>query len=78
MESKLSPELVTKLGQKSLGLYDVNQQLGFLNKEFQILVGDDFPKNPNCEKIQVLFIKLYLFIFMIIVIYLFIYLVRMV
>ncbi|XP_076903072.1 uncharacterized protein LOC143558023 [Bidens hawaiensis] len=51
MEMKLSPEVVRSLSEQAVGFRDVKQQLGFLNDELQIYVGDR-SKIPNWEVIQ--------------------------
>ncbi|KAI3715593.1 hypothetical protein L6452_22579 [Arctium lappa] len=56
MKTKLSPEIVRNLSEKSQGFQDVKERLGFLNRELQDLVGDGVPEssstNPNCEIVQ--------------------------
>ncbi|XP_076958143.1 uncharacterized protein LOC143633779 [Bidens hawaiensis] len=52
MESRLSPEVVRSLSEKVVGFRDVKEQLGFLNDELRIYVGDRSKILPNWEVIQ--------------------------
>ncbi|KAK1417703.1 hypothetical protein QVD17_26837 [Tagetes erecta] len=54
METKLSPEIVREMSERSLGFNDVKEKLGFFNNEIQILVGGIEPsfKLPNWEIVQ--------------------------
>ncbi|KAJ0700317.1 putative ERG2/sigma1 receptor [Helianthus annuus] len=54
MRTELSPEIVRKLGEKSLGFRDVKEQLGFLNSELQNVLGatDARFEIPNWEIVE--------------------------
>ncbi|KAI3803925.1 hypothetical protein L1987_32091 [Smallanthus sonchifolius] len=54
MKTKLSPEIVRNLSEKSLGFQDVKERLGFLNNELQILLGATEASStiPNWEIVQ--------------------------
>ncbi|KAI3774437.1 hypothetical protein L1987_48992 [Smallanthus sonchifolius] len=54
MKTKLSPEIVRNLSEKSLGFQDVEERLGFLNNELQNLLGATEASStiPNWEIVQ--------------------------
>ncbi|KAK9070948.1 hypothetical protein SSX86_009516 [Deinandra increscens subsp. villosa] len=52
MKTKLSPEIVRRLSERSLGFQDVKEQLGFLNHEIQYLAGAKASKPLNWEIVQ--------------------------
>ncbi|CAI9287236.1 unnamed protein product [Lactuca saligna] len=56
MKTKLSPEIVRNLSEKSSGLQDVKERLGFLNNELRSFMGDGVSEAsstyPNWEIVQ--------------------------
>lgn len=53
MMTKLSPEIVRNLSEKSSGFRDVKQRFGFLNNELQLLVPEASFTDPNWEIVRV-------------------------